>query len=127
MSDQNTRGIRIRVESEYLPGQSEPEANRYLFSYRVRIENAGREAARLVARRWRITDGLGRVQVVEGPGVVGEQPRLAPGETFEYRSFCPLPTGCGTMEGAYRMVTDDDEAFEAAIAPFFLVAPGAVN
>lgn len=127
MSDQTTRGIRVRVESEYLPAESEPVAGRYLFTYRVRIENGGPEAARLVARRWRITDGLGRVQVVEGPGVVGEQPRIAPGEVFEYKSFCPLPTACGTMEGAYRMVTDADEAFEAAISPFFLVAPEGVN
>ena len=127
MSDETTRGIRVRVESSFLPERSSAAERQYVFSYRVRLENVGGPPATLVARRWRITDGDGRAQTVEGPGVVGEQPRLAPGEAFEYSSFCPLPTPVGTMEGAYQMVTDTGESFEARIAPFFLTAPGAVN
>lgn len=127
MSDATTRGIRVQVESLFLPERSLPAERHYVFTYRVRIENLGVEPSTLVARRWLITDGDGRTQAVEGPGVVGEQPRLAPGESFEYSSFCPLSTPVGTMEGSYAMVTDDGDRFEARIAPFFLAVPGAVN
>lgn len=127
MSDATTRGIRVQVESLFLPERSLPGERQFVFTYRVRIDNLGDEPATLVSRRWLITDGDGRLQTVEGPGVVGEQPRLGPGEGFEYSSFCPLPTPVGTMEGSYAMVTDAGEAFEARIAPFFLAVPGAVN
>ena len=127
MSDATTRGIRVQVESSYLPERSVPSERQYLFTYRVRIANLGDEAATLVSRRWQITDGDGRTHVVEGPGVVGEQPHLAPGEAFEYSSYCPLPTTIGTMEGTYSMLTDSGESFDACIAPFFLAVPGAVN
>lgn len=127
MSDATTRGIRVQVESLFLPERSLPGERQFVFTYRVRIDNQGAEPATLVSRRWLITDGDGRPQTVEGPGVVGEQPRLAPGEGFEYSSFCPLPTPVGTMEGSYTMVTDAGETFEARIAPFFLAVPGAVN
>jgi ApaG protein len=127
MSEAITRGIRVQVEAAYLAERSAPERSQYFFSYDVRISNVGTEAAQLVSRRWVITDGEGKVQVVEGPGVVGEQPLIAPGASFEYTSFCPLPTPYGVMQGAYRMVSPGGEAFEAAIAPFTLAVPNSVN
>lgn len=125
MSDTTTRGIRITVESEYLADRSERDV--HYFAYHVRISNVGTEPAQLVSREWIITDGDGNVERVEGPGVVGEFPRLAPGEEFEYTSFCPLPTSMGTMHGAYTMRTAAGETFEAAIGVFTLAAPGVVN
>lgn len=127
MSEVTTRGIRVQVEALYLSERSAPERSQFLFSYDVRISNVGTEAAQLVSRRWVITDGDGNVQVVEGPGVVGEQPLIAPGSSFEYTSFCPLPTSYGTMHGVYRMVCPGGDAFEAAIAPFTLAVPNSVN
>jgi ApaG protein len=127
MSDTTTRGIRVQVQARYVPEQSAPERGQYFFAYRVRISNSGDEAAQLVSRRWLITDGEGKVSVVEGAGVVGEQPLLAPGASFEYTSFCPLPTPYGTMHGAYRMQTPAGAEFEAVIAPFTLAIPHSVN
>ena len=127
MSDATTRGIRVQVQAQYVPEQSAPERSQYFFAYRVRISNSGEEAAQLVSRRWMITDGEGKVQVVEGAGVVGEQPVLTPGASFEYTSFCPLPTPYGTMHGVYRMMTPAGHAFEATIAPFTLAVPNSVN
>jgi ApaG protein len=125
MSDTTTRGIRIEIESEYLPDHSNRET--YTFAYHVRISNVGEESAQLVSREWIITDGDGNVERVEGPGVVGEFPQLDPGEAFEYTSFCPLPTSMGTMQGSYTMRTRDGERFDAAISPFTLAVPGVVN
>lgn len=125
MSDTTTRGIRIEVESEYLADRSEHQT--FFFAYHVKISNVGSEMAQLVSREWIITDGDGHVQRVQGPGVVGEFPRLEPGAVFEYTSFCPLPTSVGTMHGSYTMRTSSGETFEAAIAPFMLAVPGAVN
>jgi ApaG protein len=127
MSDATTRGIRVRVRAEFVPERSAPDKKHYFFAYRVRIENVGDEAAQLVSRRWEITDGDGNVQVVEGPGVVGEQPLLAPGASFEYTSFCPLPTPYGTMHGHYVMITPGGGTFDARIAPFTLALPHSVN
>lgn len=127
MSDTTTRGIRIQVRSFYDEERSSPEENYYFFSYQVRISNVGHETAQLVSREWLITDGNGDTQRVQGPGVVGEQPVLAPGEAFEYTSFCPLPTAVGAMHGTYRMVLENGESFEAEIAPFSLAVPHAVN
>jgi ApaG protein len=127
MSDTTTRGIRVQVQSFYDEESSSPPDSYYLFAYQVTISNGGREAAQLVSREWIITDGNGETQRVQGPGVVGEQPVLAPGEEFEYTSFCPLPTPVGSMHGSYRMVLPDGESFEAEIAPFSLAAPHAVN
>lgn len=93
----------------------------------MRISNVGDETAQLVSREWIITDADGKTERVQGPGVVGEQPVLAPGQMFEYTSFCPLPTPVGTMHGSYQMVTNDGERFDAIIAPFALMAPHAVN
>jgi ApaG protein len=125
MSDTTTRGIRVEVESEYLPDRS--DAGTWIFAYHVRISNVGGETAQLVSREWIITDGDGRVERVQGPGVVGEFPILAGGESYEYSSFCPLQTSMGTMHGAYTMRTRSGQTFEAVIEPFTLAAPGAVN
>ena len=127
MSDTTTRGIRVQVESFYDEERSAPDESYYFFAYQVRISNVGQETARLVSREWIITDAHGNEQRVQGPGVVGEQPLLAPGETFEYTSFCPLPTTVGTMHGTYQMVTREGERFDAVISPFSLAIPHAVN
>jgi len=127
MSDTTTRGIRVRVAPVYLPERSAPEGGRFFFAYRVRITNTGDETVQLMRRHWIITDGHGHTEEVEGPGVVGETPVLPPGTTFEYTSFCPLPTSFGTMEGTYQMRTAAGELFEIEIGQFSLVAPHAVN
>jgi ApaG protein len=127
VSDAVTRGIRVEVESLYLEEKSDPSNGRWFFAYRVRISNEGDATAQLLSREWIITDADGDVERVAGPGVVGEQPVLAPGESFEYTSFCPLGTAFGTMHGTYRMRRDDGGEFDAEIAPFELAAPGSVN
>ena len=127
MSEATTRGIHVKVEAEYVRERSAPERSQFFFAYHVRVSNTGEEAAQLVSRRWVITDGEGEVQVVEGPGVVGEQPLLTPGTSFEYTSFCPLPTPYGTMHGTYRMICPGGDAFEAVIAPFTLAVPHSIN
>jgi ApaG protein len=127
VSTATTRGIRIEVESFYDDERSSPAERQYLFTYRVRITNDGSEAAQLLSRRWVITDAEGQTQVVSGPGVVGEQPVLAPGQSFEYASFCPLTTAVGAMQGSYQMLLRDGSTFEAEIAPFSLAVPGAIN
>jgi ApaG protein len=127
MSDTITRGIRIQVESFYDEDRSSPPENYYFFSYQVRITNMGREKVQLVSREWLITDANGETQRVQGPGVVGEQPVLVPGDSFEYTSFCPLSTAVGAMQGSYRMVLENGESFDAEITPFALAVPHAVN
>lgn len=127
VSDTTTRGIRIQVESTYLQERSSPDDRYYFFSYTVKITNVGDVTAQLINREWVITDGEGHTEVVRGAGVVGKQPRLAPGESFEYTSFCPLRTDVGSMQGAYSMVTEAGDLFEAVIAPFTLAAPHVVN
>jgi ApaG protein len=125
MSDTTTRDIRVEVQSEYLAERSDRDT--YYFAYHVRISNHGNETAQLVSREWIITDADGNVERVEGPGVVGEFPLLEPGESFEYTSFCPLPTSMGTMHGSYTMRSREGESFQAEIAPFTLAVPGVVN
>jgi ApaG protein len=127
MGDTTTRGIRIRVVPAYLPERSSPEQGRYFFAYRIRITNTGDETVQLMRRRWIIADASGHIEEVEGAGVVGETPVLPPGTTFEYTSFCPLPTPFGTMQGSYQMRTATDETFEVRIGQFSLVAPHALN
>ena len=127
MSEALTRGIRVKVESEFIPERSDPQNGEFFFAYHVTIENRGNEPVRLLSRHWVITDGMGKEQEVRGPGVVGKQPRLAPGETFQYSSACPLTTQIGSMYGSYQMVTDGGETFDAEIAPFTLAIPGALN
>lgn len=122
-----TRGIQIEVKSAYLPERSSPKESSYLFMYNVRISNVGSETAQLVSREWIITNADGEVERVKGPGVVGEQPVLPPGGSFEYTSYCPLKTAVGSMHGSYQMVTPDGEQFDAIIAPFTLAVPNALN
>jgi len=128
-SEAITNGIRIRVVSQYLPDHaaSEPRERQWFFTYTVRISNEGLDTVQLVSRHWLITDANGHTEEVRGPGVVGAQPVLAPGESFEYTSGCPLRTAFGTMKGAYQMVSDDGQEFDAEIAPFALNVPYAVN
>jgi ApaG protein len=127
MSDTTTRGIRIQVRSEYIPERSSPRDGTYLFQYHVRISNVGSETAQLISREWIITTADGDEERVKGPGVVGEQPVLSPGASFEYTSFCPLKTKVGSMQGSYQMVTADGDRFDAVIAPFTLAVPRAVH
>jgi len=127
VSDTTTRGVRIQVQPSYVPERSAPRQGQYFFAYRVRISNTGDETVQLVSRHWVIADGEGRVEHVRGPGVVGEQPVLGPGQSFEYTSFCPLPTPLGSMHGSYQMVTADGSRFDAEIAPFSLAVPTAIN
>jgi len=127
MSDALTRGVRVQVMSAYIPERSAPEEGRYFFAYHVRIANEGPETVQLISREWIITDGNGGVERVQGLGVVGQQPLLAPRQSFEYTSFCPLGTAVGCMHGSYRMVTSTGEGFDATIAPFSLAVPTAVN
>ena len=115
--------IEILVATRFLDDQSVPEDDRYVFAYTIRIRNAGTEPARLLARHWVITDANGKVQEVRGDGVVGEQPRLEPGEQFEYTSGAVLETPLGTMQGSYRMVADDGTEFDAPVASFTLSIP----
>jgi ApaG protein len=113
----------VEVDSSFVPERSEPLRRMWFFAYRIRIANEGDEVVQLISRHWVITDAHGEVEEVTGPGVVGEQPILAPGEAFEYSSFCPLPTPFGTMSGSYQMVTREGDAFEVEIAPFELSQP----
>jgi ApaG protein len=122
-----TEGIRITVRSSYVSDQSAPTARRYVFAYTVRIANEGSEPAQLRTRHWIITDGVGKVEEVRGPGVVGRQPNLGPGEHFEYTSGCVLQTPRGEMHGTYQMHRPDGRVFDAAIAPFLLVLPHSLN
>jgi ApaG protein len=122
-----TDGIRVSVVSRYVAEQSVPRVGRYVWSYTIRISNEGTAPARLLTRHWIITDGLGKLEEVKGPGVVGEQPRIAPGETFQYTSGCMLATARGTMHGTYQMVRDDGSGFDADIAKFALELPMSLN
>ena len=118
-----TDGIRVTVRAQYLADQSSPEKSRYVFAYSVTIANEGNGPAQLRTRHWIITDGRGKVEEVQGDGVVGEQPRLVPGQRFQYTSGCVLNTPVGTMHGTYQMIRDDGTWFDAVIAPFSLVMP----
>ena len=118
-----TRGIRVAVKPAFLEDQSEPDENRYLWSYTITIENKGPETVQLISRYWHISDAVGRVQEVRGPGVVGAQPVLEPGQSFEYSSGCPLPTASGAMVGRYQMRAASGEAFDIDIPMFLLESP----
>jgi ApaG protein len=128
MSDTTTRGVRILVRPRFVPEQSDPDNGQWLFAYHITIRNTGEQTVQLVSRHWIITNGEGRVEEVRGPGVVGYQPVLKPGEEFEYTSGCPLTTPVGTMHGEFNMVVQDSgEAFDARIEPFRLAVPKALN
>ncbi len=127
VSEAVTQDIRVRAESFFVPERSSRAEGYYFFAYRIQITNLGSETTQLLSRTWIITDGDGQQQRVAGPGVVGEQPVLVPGATFEYTSFCPLPTPVGSMQGSYQMVGAGGERFEAEVAAFTLAVPHAVN
>jgi ApaG protein len=119
--------IRVSVETNYIPDQSDPASRRYVFGYTITILNEGSEAAKLLRRHWIITDADGKVQEVRGDGVVGEQPHLRPGQGFRYSSGAILETPVGTMEGSYEMLEEGGGQFDAPIAPFRLAVPGLLH
>ena len=123
MYSETTRSIKVTVKPIYLEDQSSPADNHYVWAYHVRIENQGRETVQLRRRHWHITDGMGRIQEVRGPGVVGEEPVLGPGQAFEYTSGTPLSTPSGIMVGSYEMETPTGESFAVAIPAFSLDSP----
>ncbi len=123
MAESKSYEIAVEVETQYLPEQSDPAAERFFFAYSITITNVGSVAAQLISRHWIITDAEGRIEEVRGLGVVGHQPMLQPGESFEYTSSCPLPTPVGTMKGTYQMVAEDGTRFDAPISEFVLAMP----
>lgn len=123
MSNESTDQFSVQVETLYLKSESAPDDSRYVFAYTVTIENVGDRPAQLINRHWIITDSNGRVQEVQGEGVVGEKPLIKPGEGFQYTSGTMLETPVGTMEGSYQMLTEDGENFKTPIQPFTLSIP----
>ena len=123
MSDDRKYDITVAVKSAYLAEQSDPARNQYVFAYTITITNTGEVAAQLISRHWIITDAEQQVQEVKGLGVVGQQPSLQPGESFEYTSGTSLPTAVGTMRGTYQMLAGDGKTFDAQIPPFTLSMP----
>jgi ApaG protein len=126
-SEAITNNIRVEVQSQYASEHSQPFQGQWFFHYTVRITNEGDETVQLISRHWIITDAEGKTKEVTGSGVVGEQPILTPGETFQYTSGCPLSTSSGVMRGTYQMVTDDGDHFDVEIAPFALQEPYTVH
>ena len=127
MSEACSHGVRVQVRSEFVAERSNPSRGQYYFAYRIRIQNESDRQVQLISRYWLITDAHGRTEEVSGPGVVGEQPTLQPGQSFEYSSACPLGTPFGSMEGTYQMVNEKGEKFDAEIAAFRLAEPYAIN
>ncbi|HXD35406.1 MAG TPA: Co2+/Mg2+ efflux protein ApaG [Rhodanobacter sp.] len=123
MNEESPYTIDVQVQTRFVPDQSRPGDNRYVFAYTITLRNAGKLPARLLARRWQITDANGKVEEVSGDGVVGEQPWMRPGEDFEYTSGAVLETPVGIMGGSYQMLADDGTEFEAAIPTFTLSIP----
>jgi ApaG protein len=126
-SEAVTHNVRVEVESQYAPEHSQPAQGEWFFHYTIRISNQGEEMVQLLTRHWIICDALGQTQEVRGDGVVGEQPVLHPGESFQYTSGCPLKTSTGVMRGTYQMVTGDGDRFDVVIAPFALHEPYTVH
>ena len=126
-SEATTEGVRVRAGARYSREHSDPPRSSWFFLYTIRIENEGDVPLQLVSRHWIITDATGHVEEVHGPGVVGEQPHLEPGESFEYTSGCPLATPFGAMEGAFQMIRDDESGFDARVARFELREPGSLH
>ena len=123
MYERETGGVKISVEPDYLEDESEPDAGRFVWAYTVEIENRGAETVQLIGRAWAITDSMGRTEHVQGPGVIGEQPVIRPGERFRYTSGAPLPTPSGFMSGHYEMRRQSGEHFDAIIPDFSLDRP----
>lgn len=127
ISEAVTNGIRVEVMSQYSAEHSRPQEGEWVFQYTVRITNQSLESVQLVSRHWIITDALEHVEEVIGPGVIGKQPVLAPGESFQYSSWCPLKTPTGQMHGTYQMVHGNGEQFDIQVAPFGLKLPFTVH
>lgn len=127
MSDTTTEGVRVGATAYFLPDESDPDDRKYLFGYTIVIKNDSDKPVQLVSRTWTIIDGNGKREEVRGPGVVGQTPRIEPGEAFKYQSYCPLKTPWGTMEGTYEMKRDDGSTFKASIARFYLTSPAEVG
>ncbi len=127
VSEAVTKGVRVEVLARYSPENSRPAQNAWIFEYTVRITNESTQTVQLLNRHWIITDALEQIREVKGEGVVGKQPELAPGESFKYSSWCPLPTPTGSMHGTYEMQSAQGDRFEAEIAAFGLRAPYTVH
>jgi len=127
MLETTTNQVHIAVKTNYIPERSELSKPIYFFSYHINITNKGEEAVQLKNRYWHITDGDGHIEEIRGPGVVGNKPFLKQGESFEYTSFCPLPTQFGVMHGHFEMICDSGKKFNAKISPFRLTVPYSVN
>jgi ApaG protein len=126
-SEAVTQGIRVAVVAEYAPDKSQPLQQQWFFLYTITITNEARDTVQLISRHWIITDGSGHIEEVKGPGVVGQQPVLRPGEAFTYTSGCPLKTPFGMMEGTYQMVNQHGDGFDVKVAPFTLSEPYTVH
>lgn len=124
---QISTNFQVTVRVNFVEGESKPESSYFLFSYRISIKNASPLPAQLVSRHWIITDAEAQVEEVRGAGVVGLQPKIQPGQSFEYESACPLGTSSGSMKGSYQMVSDTGETFDIEIPEFYLVAPNALH
>jgi len=122
-----TPQIQVAVTAVYVPAESKPDQNYHFFAYKISIKNTGNRTAQLMSRHWIITDGLGRTEDVRGPGVVGLQPKITPGQTFEYESACPLSTSSGSMKGSYQMVSEEGDTFTVDVPEFYLIAPQALH
>jgi len=118
-----TRGVIVRVSVSFMPEQSEPARGRWFWAYHIRLENVGKQAVQLLTRKWVITDGRGGRHDVQGEGVIGAQPVIEPGQSYDYVSGCPLQTPTGSMEGSYHMIAEDGSTFQAAIPRFSLIGP----
>jgi ApaG protein len=127
VSDALTQSIRVEVLAQHSPENSRPVEGQWVFQYTVRITNQGSDTVQLLSRHWIITDGTGRSEEVKGPGVVGQQPVLTPGQSFQYSSWCPIETPMGMMHGTYRMIRSGGEEFDIEIAPFALKARHTVH
>lgn len=127
MSEIKQYDIRVSVKTEYLPSESDTDTNRFVFAYTITVENHGEVAAKLLSRHWIITDAENRVQEVKGKGVIGEQPHLKHGESFQYTSGTMIETPVGSMQGSYQMQADDGHTFNAVITPFTLAVPGVLH
>jgi ApaG protein len=127
MYQATTRAIRVIVRPQYLAEESDPRQSQYVWAYHVRLENTGSETVQLRSRHWKITDGMGNLKEVKGPGVVGKTPVLRPGESFEYSSGTPLSTSSGIMSGTYQMVSESGEQFDIQIPTFSLDTPSATR
>lgn len=125
-SDTTTEGVRVGATAFFLPEHSDPQEDRYVFGYTIVIANHSDAPVQLLSRHWVIIDGTGHREEVRGPGVIGQKPRLEPGQAFKYQSFCPLSTPWGTMEGSYQMRRDNGDAFEAKIGRFYLTTPSSM-